>query len=101
MSVIKCKDTKETASTYAEYLTTKHWRILRMRVALRERFYCEKCKRRIWIDFQIHHKTYKRIGKEWLKDLMFLCVDCHKAIHKTLKVAPEYSKNPPKTKKRK
>lgn len=29
----------------------------------------------------IHHKTYKRIGKEKLNDLIEVCGACHSAIH--------------------
>lgn len=31
--------------------------------------------------FDVHHKTYDRIGDELLDDLVLLCKSCHKAQH--------------------
>jgi 5-methylcytosine-specific restriction endonuclease McrA len=30
----------------------------------------------------LHHMTYKRLGNEWDEDLVPLCRDCHKSIHR-------------------
>lgn len=33
----------------------------------------------------MHHKTYKRLGKERLTDLILLCEDCHLELHYRVK----------------
>ena len=41
---------------------------------------CEFCKcgnRQL----NVHHRTYKRLGMEWLMDVNLLCNDCHLLIH--------------------
>ena len=32
-------------------------------------------------NLQQHHKTYKRLGKERLTDLILLCQSCHRDVH--------------------
>lgn len=79
--VIVCKDTGETAYSYQEYLLTTHWRNKRKLVATMADYRCEICKKKITSGFHIHHLSYKHIGNEQTKELMFLCPDCHTAIH--------------------
>ena len=38
---------------------------------------CEEAK-----PLSLHHKTYKRMGKEKLNDLVLLCQNCHSLAHK-------------------
>ncbi len=65
--------------TYFEYLCTDHWIAIRA-VAIREAgFQCELCGSGIKIE--VHHKNYKRLGNETLKDLIVLCKKCHKGKH--------------------
>ena len=33
-------------------------------------------------DLEVHHKTYKRLGREKLSDLVLLCKYCHKELHR-------------------
>jgi hypothetical protein len=40
---------------------------------------CEFCKRRR--KFNLHHKTYERLGHERTTDLIILCDDCHTEVH--------------------
>lgn len=40
---------------------------------------CCKCKKKK--NLHVHHKTYERLGKEHLNDLMVLCKDCHSKEH--------------------
>lgn len=78
--------------TYKEYLQSEHW------YDVRNRFYksklcknrCEACGNRD--NLNLHHKTYKRIGQEWLNDLVLLCHSCHKSLHKIEK--EKRAKNP-------
>lgn len=62
---------------YQEYIKSEEWRRLRKR----------------WIDkfgmscvcglkgLDLHHHTYKRLGKELLTDLVLLCRECHEFVH--------------------
>ncbi len=68
--------------SYAAYLSSAHWQ------DVRRRFYasglylgcCHGCGLRN-VPLEIHHRTYKRFGKEYLRDLMALCRDCHQSAH--------------------
>lgn len=89
---IYCKDTGETANTYKAYLKTKHWRRFRKKIYERYNHKCARCRKEIPLGKgNVHHKTYEHIGHEWIKDVIFLCIDCHKLVHEREK----------KTKKRK
>lgn len=72
-----------TSKEYQEiYLKSEHW------CKIKERFYslfksCQLCNKRGKLN--IHHLTYKRIGKEKTTDLIVLCEDCHiNKVHKKL-----------------
>jgi len=64
---------------YQNYLNSQKWKNKRLKVLNREKFRCERCKEARAT--QVHHKTYKRIHKERLSDLMAVCAPCHRAIH--------------------
>ena len=71
---------------YESYIQSKDWR------KVRERYFesnmpqvCFACSLKKQSGFHLHHKTYKRLGKERLTDLMLLCPDCHTKIHKAHK----------------
>lgn len=75
-----CDDTKEVVKTYKEYLSTNHW--LKVKTKMRKSKYeyrCYCCGKNKTL--QLHHKTYKRVGKERLTDLIWLCADCHQKVH--------------------
>src|ERR1035437_26376 len=69
--------------SYNEYLQSDHWKELRVR------YYQSKCyknclvckKPPVYPNF--HHRTYKRLGKERLGDIVLVCRVCHKLIHDT------------------
>jgi 5-methylcytosine-specific restriction endonuclease McrA len=68
---------------YESYIQSKDWR------KVRERYFnsnmpqvCFACSKTKQPGFHLHHKTYKRLGAEYLTDLMLLCPDCHTKIHK-------------------
>ena len=66
--------------TYEEYLSSEHWKDLRKRMlSSKMKYVCHIC----GVDkgLQLHHKTYKRMGMEWLMDVIWLCGDCHKRVH--------------------
>lgn len=69
-------------STYAAYLASPHWADLRQRYLASGLWKgrCQGCLRRLTAP-QLHHRTYKRLGHEWLLDLRAVCEPCHAAIH--------------------
>lgn len=73
--------------SYKEYLTSEYW------VKQKEKFYdlqekpyhCGVCGD-FPKTFNVHHRTYKRIGQENLvRDLVLLCRKCHKKVHRIQK----------------
>ncbi len=74
-------------SHYQEYLQTEHWKDLKRRVheQMRRRFGFSRCYIcRTTDGLQLHHRTYKRVGHEHLKDVGFFCGACHAKVHKRL-----------------
>jgi len=68
---IKCKDTGEIARSYAEYLATQHWRLLREKAFIKSDGICMCCKKPLSKNFVCHHKSYKRIGNERFRTLPY------------------------------
>lgn len=64
---------------YQEYLQTNHWRRVKQAALERSGFECSICG--CDHSLQVHHKTYKRKGREKLKDLQVLCGGCHQNMH--------------------
>lgn len=81
MKTYKCKDTKELVIGYDAYLHTLHWRNKRKHIYKIRNKTCELCGAKLREHFNVHHKTYKRVGNEKDKDLMLLCEDCHHLLH--------------------
>lgn len=67
-------------NTYNRYLTSPKWKAKRWAIAYSRGFVCEKCGRYCKDNFEVHHKTYKRIFHEPSCDLMLLCGDCHRLV---------------------
>ncbi|GEQ87434.1 hypothetical protein ULMS_29420 [Patiriisocius marinistellae] len=65
---------------YYEYLTSHKWKELREKVKLRDNFLCQECKSEK--AEEVHHLTYENIFNEKLSDLISVCSDCHKKLHK-------------------
>lgn len=64
---------------YAEYLQTPEWANRRAQVLIRANQTCEGCAQTRAT--QIHHLTYRHIGREFLFELVALCTDCHNQLH--------------------
>ena len=92
---LKCS-TGEIVYNYYDYLLTKHWSKKRIETAVFYKYECQFCHEKNPLKFEIHHKTYKHVGKEKMKDLLFLCEKCHKAYHKNkaIKEAIKQKENP-------
>lgn len=69
---------------YRDYLQTEHWQDVRRRYKESRfgRWGCQVCGGRDGL--QLHHKTYKRVGRERLTDLIYLCSNCHEKAHELL-----------------
>ena len=67
---------------YQDYLQSAHWK------DVKQRYYRSKFKKECFIcgkknlPLHLHHRTYKRLGKEKLNDLILLCENCHHLLHK-------------------
>lgn len=80
---------------YLEYLKSDKWQEVRKAKAKEQNYTCERCHKVIKKGFHIHHKTYAHLGNEPLSDLMFLCEDCHKEIHRLLDIQKANKKKKP------
>jgi len=65
---------------YQEYLKSTHWQRVRLDALKRAGYECRACEID-GVELQVHHLTYKRLGRERPRDLRVLCADCHKAVH--------------------
>ena len=63
---------------YARYLRSSQWKKKAQKVRQRDHFKCKLCGKPGYI---VHHKTYERVGHEWMRDLITVCEACHKSIH--------------------
>lgn len=86
--------------SYRAYLLSPHWQDVRKRywasgIAVR---HCKGCLRKD-VPLQLHHTTYKRLGNEYLRDLVPVCDDCHNAIHAQDRI--EQGKNADRIKRKK
>ena len=77
----------ERQSAYSNYLKSEEWQNLRRKVLARANGRCEGCGDKPATD--VHHLTYERFGKEMLFDLVAVCKECHKKIHKQSKATTE------------
>ena len=115
---VKCKDTGEIATSYSEYLTTQHWKNLKITAFIKSGGKCQCCRRPLANNFVGHHvndDAYERIGKERINqekifnlfglkieynkdDIIAVCHHCHngtsenhKKLHEHIEV-PKWAK---------
>ena len=67
---------------YNAYIASPQWR------ATRERYWASKLPKECWVcdaprkpGMHLHHRTYKNLGNEHLRDLVPVCGPCHEYIH--------------------
>lgn len=78
-SKVKARVNPATGLTYAQYLDTDHWQTMR-RLALEAADHaCQLCGGTDELD--VHHRSYERVGRERLTDLVALCEPCHERHH--------------------
>lgn len=70
---------KQWWNAYRQYLASNIWREKRWRVMERAGRICEGCGTERAT--QVHHLTYKRVGREMLFDLVAICDGCHEVVH--------------------
>jgi 5-methylcytosine-specific restriction endonuclease McrA len=73
-----------TKGEYQRYLRSRRWRIIRAMVLTLHRRRCAMCDATAT---EVHHRTYERVGREWLSDLTPVCSACHRRFHGTAKRA--------------
>lgn len=74
-----------TRKEYGEYLFSEHWK------DVKSRFWQSRMPKSCFVcgsheQLQLHHKTYKRLFRERLTDLVLLCDTCHSGVHIYLKI---------------
>lgn len=63
--------------TYQDYLNSVHWR--EFSASVKQRIcYCCSGKRRL----QVHHIQYNNLGKETKEDVITVCRECYRSIHR-------------------
>lgn len=72
--------------TYNQYLKSSHW--IKTKEKFRKSIHFNNC---CWVcgnkkKLNLHHTTYRRIGREWMNDLIELCSDCHSELHTKVKI---------------
>jgi hypothetical protein len=64
---------------YARYIRSDEWKRKRAAILRACKGRCESCQKRKAT--QVHHLTYKRLGRELHSDLVALCHKCHSREH--------------------
>lgn len=74
----KKSEPKTTKIDYENYIKSEAWYAKRAKVLERDKYICQGCG---GTATQVHHKTYKNLGEEFLFELMSVCKPCHERIH--------------------
>lgn len=78
--ISKLKKTKiKGKDAYIQYINSKEWTIRRQSYIQIYGMGCQICIEKRGT--QLHHMSYRRLGNEPDKDLLFLCSSCHHDIH--------------------
>ena len=80
--VVEDAITKLRRLPYREYLRTSHWRRVRELALEQAGHQCDLCGH--MHDLEVHHRHYETIGLEQQRDVIVLCVDCHRDHHRAL-----------------
>lgn len=70
---------KSYKERYQEYLQSQEWQTLRTTKLQESGYRCQLCNASGQLN--VHHRTYDRVFKELLSDLIVLCRECHKKFH--------------------
>ena len=71
----------EYSNEYLTYMNSEQWRYTRQKRIDLDGGRCVMCG--AWTALEVHHLHYKNLGHENIvKDLVTVCADCHKKIHR-------------------
>lgn len=73
------RPTAADRARYRDYLASDQWQERRQTALARAKFKCQLCSAKLSLN--VHHRTYKRIGREKPEDLIVLCRRCHEHHH--------------------
>jgi 5-methylcytosine-specific restriction endonuclease McrA len=62
------------------------WQLRRQSALERAKHRCQDCGRTGGLD--VHHLTYRRVGRERLRDLRAVCRECHRKRHRGYRSGP-------------
>ena len=80
-SLIRECSKMERPSDAGKYAKRVHWsRIRHLREGMVGAELCELCGH-VTLGTDQHHRTYERMGNEWVTDVIFLCQSCHHHVH--------------------
>lgn len=66
---------------YAEYMRSPAWAAKRERWKAHRTRYQRRCRACGVRNYHLHHRTYVRLGREYLRDLVPLCERHHDSLH--------------------
>jgi 5-methylcytosine-specific restriction endonuclease McrA len=66
-------------SEYQTYLRSEHWQTMRRLALEYAENSCQLCCSPS--PLHVHHRSYERLGREKLSDLIVLCEGCHRRFH--------------------
>ncbi len=75
----KQRESEEWWAVWEAHMRSPAWQAIRIKVLRRDKYVCQGCGQTN--ASQVHHLTYKRLGREMMFDLVSVCEDCHAAIH--------------------
>lgn len=67
-------------TNYYEYIQSVDWIVRTLNIRLRNDGICECCNMRY--GDEVHHRTYVRLFQEEDADLIHLCIQCHRHVHR-------------------
>lgn len=69
------------STQYRSYIRSAQWlrSPARLGALRRDGYRCVRCG--AGERLEVHHKTYVRLGQEWVSDLQTLCKQCHQHVH--------------------
>lgn len=68
---------------YLDYLQSEEWSLVKARVWCRDKGECRNCGSAEHL--QVHHMSYRYVGREWKDDFLtviLLCRWCHEGMHR-------------------
>ncbi|MBA2754805.1 MAG: HNH endonuclease [Chloroflexia bacterium] len=76
---------------YRDYLNSYNWQQRRQFILQRDGHRCRQCGDAYRLE--VHHLTYRRLGREHPNDLMTLCRPCHESVHQRIKQSRRWVKS--------